>query len=419
MWVSKKFTYAPLKEVYSLIEKIVKRMVSVELVTVFEAYNRVLAEDIISDVNIPPFNVSHVDGYALKSMDTLHASISNPVPLKVIGRIYLDGGYRGRVESGEAVYISTGCALPDGADAVVPVERVRDRGGYIEVLQPLLPGENVIPAGADVKKGEKVLSVGRVLRAQDIKLLADIKRWSVKVFKRPSVALISVGSELTNRIEEADKKKFDSHSIAISILINEAGGIPINLGVVPDESSAITNALREGLEKADIVVTIGGASIGERDYVLETVKQLGEPEIMIRGIKVQPGRVTSLCVIKGKPIVMLPGHFQSTLVGFYTVLLPLIRVFIGMEPTEACLIVRARLSRKIIVREFLPFERVRFVKLVKSSEGYLAEPNLGSSSLISIVTNSDGFIIIPSGKDIIDENEWVDVHLLRGLYSFR
>lgn len=186
------------------------------------------------------------------------------------------------------------------------------------------------------------------------------------------------------------------------ILINEAGGIPINLGVVPDESSAI-----------------GGASIGEKDYVLETVKQLGEPEIIIRGIKVQPGRVTSLCVIRGKPIVMLPGHFQSTLVGFYTVLLPLIRVLIGMEPTGACLIVRARLFRKIIVRGFLPFERVRFVKLVKSSEGYPAEPNLGSSSLISIVTNSDGFIIIPGGKDVIDESERVDVRLLRGLYPFR
>lgn len=419
MWVSKKFTYVSLREARILLREVVKGRRLEESVPVFQAYNRVLAEDIISDIDIPPFPISHVDGYAVRSEDTLQASIKNPVSLKVIGRIYLDEVYKGEVKSGEAAYISTGCALPNGADAVAPVERVRERGSYIEVLRPLHPRENVIPAGADVKRGEKVFCTGHILRAQDIKLLIDLKKWIVRVFRRPVVALLSVGSELTDRFEEADKKRFDSHSAAISILIGEAGGISMNLGVVPDDINAIVSKLREGVGKADIVVTIGGASIGEKDYVLEAAKRIGESKIVIRGIKVQPGRVTSLCILNDKPVVMLPGHFQSTLVGFYAILLPLIRLLSGLEPDEPCLTVRARLARKIVIGEFLPFDRVRFVKLMRISGDYFAEPILGSSSITSVVTNSDGFIIVPHGKDILEEGEEVNVHLIKGLYPFR
>lgn len=419
MWVSKKFNYISLKEAHLLMREVVKGRPSEEVVPVFQAYNRVLAEDIISDVNIPPANVSHVDGYALKSEDTLQASINNPVSLRVIGKIYLDEGYKGIVKNSEAVYISTGCTLPNGADAVVPVERVRDKGNYIEVLRPLKPGENVIPAGADVRKGEKIFGAGRILRAQDIKILIDMKKWTVKVFRKPIVAIISIGNELTDRIEEADKKKFDSHSIAISILISEAGGVPLNIGIAPDEINTIICMLKEGLVKADIVATIGGASIGERDYVLEAIRQIGESKILIRGVKVQPGRVTSLCILNRKPIVLLPGHFQSTLVGFYAVLLPLIRLLSGLHPEDPCLVVRAKLSKRIIIREFLPFDRVRFVKVIRVPEGYLAEPILGASSIVSIVSNSDGFIMIPQGKEVVEKGEEVDVHLLKGLYPFR
>ncbi|MEM1716523.1 MAG: molybdopterin molybdotransferase MoeA [Candidatus Bathyarchaeia archaeon] len=419
MWIPKKFAYMSLSEAHILLREIARGKRSEETVPVFQAYDRVLAEDIISDINIPPFPVSHVDGYAVRSEDTLQASINNPVSLKVIGRIYLDEVYRGEVKSGEAAYISTGCALPNGADAVTPVERVRERGGYIEVLRPLHPRENVIPAGADVKKGEKVFCTGHILRAQDIKLLIDLKKWMVKVFRRPIVALFSVGSELTDRFEETDKKKFDSHSAAISILISEAGGVPMSLGVVPDDTNAIISKLREGIEKADVVVTIGGASIGEKDYVLEATKRIGESKVVIRGIKVQPGRVTSLCILNDKPIVMLPGHFQSTLVGFYAILLPLIRLLSGLEPEEPCLTVRARLTRKIVIREFLSFDRVRFVRLMKVLGNYFAEPILGNSSIASVVTNSDGFIIVPCGRDILEEGEEVNVHLIRGLYPFK
>jgi molybdopterin biosynthesis enzyme len=154
MWVSKKFAYTPLREAHRLIAEITKGKTQQESVPVFHAYNRVLAEDIISDVDIPPFNISHFDGYAVRAEDTFKASVYSPVLLKVVSRIYPGEEFEGGVNAGEAVYISTGCALPAGANAVIPVEMAKNKGDYIEVLRGVQPYENVVPAGADVK-GEK------------------------------------------------------------------------------------------------------------------------------------------------------------------------------------------------------------------------------------------------------------------------
>jgi len=414
--MSKKFAYTPLGEVHQLIAEITKGKTQQESVPVFHAYNRVLAEDIISDVDIPPFSVSHFDGYAVRAEDTFEASINNPVLLKVVGRIYLDEEFEGGVNAGEAAYISTGCALPAGADAVIPVERAKNKGDYIEVWRGIQPYENVVPAGVDVKKGEKVFEVGHVLRAQDIKFLIDMKKWRVKVFKKPVVAIASVGNELTDRVEEADKKKFNSHGVVISILVHEAGGVPLNLGIAPDEVDAIKTTLRMGLEKADVMVTIGGASVGEKDHVLEALNQLGTTKSMVRGIRVQPGRVTSLSVLDEKPIVMLPGHIQSTLVGFYSILLPLIRLMSGLPLKAEHEKLKAKISRKIVIKEYAPFERVRFVRVTRISGDYVAEPVIGDSSLTSVVVKANGFIIIPEGKEAVEEGEEVNVHFLKGLF---
>jgi len=416
MWMSKKFAYTPLGEAHQLIAEITKGKTQQESMPVFHAYNRVLAEDIISDVDIPPFSVSHFDGYAVRAEDTLEASINNPVLLKVVGRIYLDEEFKGEVNAGETAYISTGCALPAGADAVIPVEGAKNKGDYIEVLRGMQPYENVVPAGVDVKKGEKVFAVGHVLRAQDIKFLIDMKKWAVKVFKRPVVAIASVGNELTDRIEEADKKKFNSHGVVISILVHEAGGVPLNLGIAPDEVDAIKRTLRMGLEKADVMATIGGASVGEKDYVLEALNQLGTTKSMVRGIRVQPGRVTSLSVLDEKPIVMLPGHIQSTLVGFYSILLPLIRLMSGLPLKAEPETLRAKISRKIVVKEYVSFERVRFVRVTRIYGDCVAEPVIGDSSLTSVVVKANGFIIIPEGKEAVEEGEEVNVHFLKGLF---
>ena len=416
MWISKKFAYTSLRDVHQLIGEMTRGKAECEVAPVFQAYNRVLAEDIISDVDIPPVSVSHFDGYAVRAEDVFQASVNNPVLLKVVGGIYLGEEFSGEVNVGEAAYISTGANLPVGANAVVPVELARDKGDFIEVRRRVKPYENVIPAGSDVKRGETIFKVGHVLRAQDVKFLVDVKKWRVKVFKKPVVAIVSVGSELTSRIEEADKRKFNSHGEMISILVGEAGGVPVNLGVAPDDVNAVKRLLKKGLEKADILVTVGGASVGEKDCVLEAVKQLGSSKVLVRGVKVQPGRVTSLTVAGGKPIVMLPGHVQSTLVGFYFILLPLMRRMAGHPSPFPFTALKARMSRKILVKEFASFVRVRFVNVTEAEGSFIAEPIMGDSSLTSVVVKANGFIIIPEGMEVIEKGEFVNVHLVNGLF---
>jgi len=421
MWISKKFNYISLEEAHQLIRKAIgQKKLGREVVSVFHAYNRVLAEDVISDVDIPPASISHFDGYAVRAEDTSQASIDNPVLLRVVGRSYLDEEYEGEVNVGEAVYISTGCKLPAGANAVIPVELTKTKGDFIEVRHSIRPCQNVIPAGMDVKRGETVFKIGHVLRAQDIKFLADIKKWKVKVFKKPVVAIASVGSELTSQIEETDVKKFNSHGLMISFLVKEAGGIPLDLGIAPDDVNAIKRVLREGLKKADIVATIGGASIGEKDYVWEAIKLLGTPKVTVRGIKVVPGRVTSLSIVDDKPIVMLPGHVQSTLVGFYSILLPLIRLMSGLPLASPLMTLKAKMSQEIVHthKKYAPFERIIFVKVTKIADDYVIEPVLGDSFLTSVVAKADGFIMIPKGKQVVKKGEEVNVHFIKGLFPF-
>lgn len=411
MQVYKKFNYVSLEDAYNLIRNAITMQVKKEEVPVYNAYNRVLAEDIISRVNIPAASVSHFDGYAVKAEDTAKASVDNPFLLRVVGRSFLNKEFEGEVKNGETAYISTGCKLPIGADAVIPVELTKVNGEFIEVRHRVKPYENVIPAGADAKKGEKVFSSGLVLRAQDIKFLIDIKKWKVKVFKKPVVAIVSVGSELTDRIEEADERKFNSHGVMIPFLVNEVGGLSLNLGVAVDDVSDIKRLIKIALEKADISVTIGGASVGEMDYVLEAVNQMGTSKVLVRGIKVQPGRVTSVVMVENKPIVMLPGHVQSTLVGFYLILTPLIRFMSGLPLTIPYLKLKAKMARKIAVKEFPSFKRVRFVKVTETCGGYVANPVIGDSSLTRVVVESNGFIVLAEGKETVEEGEEVDVHL--------
>jgi len=416
MWVSKKFNCLSLEEAHKLIKKTIKGETRQEVVSVFQAYNRVLAECIISDVDLPPVSISHFDGYAVRAEDTLQASVNNPILLRVVGRIYLDEEYKGEVNVGEATYISTGCKLPTGADAVIPVELAKMEGDFIEVRHSIQPYENVIPAGMDAKRGETIFKVGHTLRAQDIKFLVDIKKWKVKVFRNPVVAIVPVGSELTNQIEDVDVKKFNSHSLMISILVKEAGGVPLDLDIAPDDVNAIKRLLREGLKKADIVVTIGGASVGEKDYVWEAINLLGTSKVIVRGIKVLPGRVTSLSVVNNKPIVMLPGHVQSTLVGFYSILLPLIRLMSGLPSTFPFMTLKARMGQEMVHNKYSSFERIRFVKVTKVADDFIVKPVAGDSSLTSVVAKTNGFIIIPKGKEVIKKGEEVNVHFINGLF---
>jgi len=389
-----------------------------EVVPIHEAYGRVLAEDVISPINIPQRDSSHFDGYAVRAEDTAHASVDNPVFLKVTGRISPGERAERGINVGEAYYITTGAFLPEGANAVIMVEATATvEKDLIKVCKSMQPGENVIPAGRDVKRGETVLKKGHVLRAQDVGLLAALRIGEVKVVRRPVVAIISTGDELVDRFEGAEPNKVvNSHSLIISRLVTEAGGIPVEMGITPDDVLKIKEKIEEGLRKADIVLTIGGSSAGEKDFVPKAINSMGKPGVIVHGIKRKPGRVSGLGVIGGKPIVMLPGLVQSMIVGFHVFALPLIRLANGLPPNSQ-LTIRAKVAKKVPFKSFIPFQQVTFVKMRRTKDGFIAEPVTGESNLLSVPVKADGFIVTPEHKSVVKEGEEVEVHLLPGLFS--
>jgi molybdopterin molybdotransferase len=388
-----------------------------EAVPTCEAYGRVLAEGIEAPMSLPPRDSSHFDGYAIRSEDTLHASVASPVFLRVIGRIYPGERALKKVNPGEAYYITTGAFLPEGTNTVIAVEAtVIDERATIRINKTVQSSEHVIPAGKDVKKGEIILKKGHVLRAQDNGLLIALRISKVKVVKRPVVAIISTGDELTDRIETDPIKVVSSHSLIVSKLVMEAGGVPVDLGIAPDNIIRISEKIGEGLRKADMILTIGGCSAGEKDFVTRAIDSMGKPGVMVHGIKRKPGRVSGLGIINGKPIVMLPGLIQSTIVGFHVFALPLIRLASGLPTTNSLPAITAKIAEEVSFKSFTPFQQVTFVKIKRAQDGFIAEPILGDSSLLSIPVKASGFIVTPEHKSIIKKWEEVEVHLIPGLF---
>jgi molybdenum cofactor synthesis domain-containing protein len=385
-----------------------------EVIPSRDANGRVLAEDVVSKIDLPSRNLSHFDGYAVRAEDTVSASNNNPVFLKVVGRIYLATRGNLRMDSGETCYITTGAFLPEGANAVIMVEEATNvKTDVIKVCRTMRVGENVIPAAEDVKRGETVLTKGHVLRAQDIGMLATLRVGKVNVFRRPVVAIISTGDELADRVEEAESDKVvNSHSLTVSEWVKECGGIPIELGIAPDDSARIKEKIDEGLGKADIVLTIGGCSAGDKDFVPRAINLVGEPGVIIRGIKRKPGRRSGLGVINGKPIVMLPGLIQSTIAGFLVFALPLIRLVGGLPATSQLPTISAKIAEDISFGSFTSFQQVTFVRIKKEQDQFIAEPILGESTLLSVPVKADGFIVTPENKSMIAKWEEVDVQML-------
>jgi molybdenum cofactor synthesis domain-containing protein len=239
----------------------------------------------------------------------------------------------------------------------------------------------------------------------------------LKVVKRPVVAIISTGDELTDDIEETEPTKVvNVSSLIISKLIMEAGGIPVELGIAPDSILRIKEKIKEGLREADIVLTIGGCSAGEKDFVPRTINSMGEPGVIVHGIKRRPGRVSGFGVVDGKPIVMLPGLIQSSIVGFHVFALPLIRSARGLSTTDFLPTIRAKILENISFETFTSFQQVTFVKIKRSEDGFMAEPFLGESGLLSVPVRASGFIVTPEHKSFIKKGEEVEVHLMPGLF---
>jgi molybdopterin molybdotransferase len=355
-----------------------------------------------------------MDGFAINAEETFGASESNPAEIKIIGAVHIGETPRIGIGRGEAVAVATGSHMPEGADAVVMSEYTRVVGERLEVVTSVVPGENVSKRGEDVKKGAVVIKKGTRIRPQDIGILSALGIHEVSVTKKPRVAVISTGDELIDPGEEWIKGKiYDINRHMTKAEIIEAGGVPLDFGIVRDDSDEIRESLVRALARSDIVIISAGTSVGERDLVPNILEEIGEPGLLVHGVSLRPGYPTGLAVVDEKPVVSLPGYPVSNAMAFREIVRPLLARFldtnINVEAT-----VRARLSRRVAAPGGLR-TCVR-VTLSGDKDNLVAEPIAASGAgLISSLTKADGLLIISEDSEGVDVGEEADIVLLRPL----
>ncbi|HID43723.1 MAG TPA: molybdopterin molybdotransferase MoeA [Archaeoglobaceae archaeon] len=381
-----------------------------ELIFLTEAVNRILAEDIISEFNIPHFDRAAVDGYAVRAEDTFGASFDNPLLLKIVDKVEIGEKRHVKIGKWEAVRIATGGKMPEGSNAVVMIEYTKRINGSVEIYRSVTPNENVSVLGEDVKAGEIILKKGTVLKPQDVGMFAASGRKMVEVLKKPVVSVFSTGDELVDAGENLEEGNIvDTNRYAILSALKMLGCDVIDLGISKDIGEEIKSRIEKGLRNSDMVIVSGGTSVGEKDLLPEIISELGE--IVVHGVATKPGMPAGLAKVENKPVVMLPGFPVAALVAFYNFVPPILEKML-----DACIwerrYVKAIASRRIPSKEGVrTFTRV---VLRKTEKGYLADPvRTSGSGILSSMVKSHGFAIIPEESEGIEEGDEIEVLLLR------
>ncbi|MDH4161731.1 MAG: molybdopterin molybdotransferase MoeA [Nitrospirota bacterium] len=388
-----------------------------------ETLGRVLARDILSPSDHPEFDRSTMDGYAVRSADTFGAAESHPALLTVIGDIPMGTMPDRTIGKGECMKIATGGALPQAADAVVMFEHVQAvDAATIEVVKPVGPRDHVISAGDDLKKGERVLPKGQVLRPQDMSILASIGVATVPVFEKPRVAIISTGNEIVSADSLPGPGQIrDSNSYNLEGLITLAGGTTRRMGIIPDNEDRLRTTLLAAMTDCHIVLFSGGSSVGTADFTAKVINDIGSPGVLVHGISIKPGKPLIVGIVKRRtsgehiPVFGLPGHPAAVAICFELFVKPVLALFTGavMHPALTGIylgqVVKAKLSRSVPSapgRE----DHVR-VMLERRDDGLWAKPVFGASGLISTLVKAVGTVVIPKNAIGIETGEEVEVRL--------
>jgi molybdenum cofactor synthesis domain-containing protein len=385
----------------------------VEEIPLLEAWNRVLAENVTAKMDIPPFNRSTVDGYAVKAEDTFGAEENKPAKLNVCGTVNVGEMPKIIVKQGTAAEIVTGAPIPEGADAVLMFEQTERKGDELYVYDAVAKNENVMKAGADIKKGETVLKTGQFLGSREIGVLASIGMAKAKVYITPRVAVLSTGNEIAEPGEKLPPGKiYDINAYSLSAAVLESGGKPVYFGVLPDDMSVLQKTLKSALESADMVITSGGVSIGPKDVVPQTLNSLGKPGVIICGMATKPGKPTTVGLINGKIVFALPGHPTSALLTFHLIVRPIVQRLAGRKAQKPLKV------RAFAAMRMFPAKGRRTFVMVKlrrdESNRLVAEPvPTGLSGAITTLSKADGFVEISEKQQFVDAGEEVLVQLLK------
>jgi molybdenum cofactor synthesis domain-containing protein len=411
--------YTSVRTSYSKLLNAINIRLMAESIFTEHAIGRVLWTDIISHTDIPSSNCSHMDGFVVKYNDINTISQNGPIKLRVVPR-RKDGKRENQILlTGQTIRVSTGEVLPRLGDTVIPLEHTQfdSKNSTIIIQRDFAKGSFVSFKGSEIARKDLLLNERHVLRAQDLALVSMLGIRKLKIFKKPMVAIIPTGNELTEDITKIKRGKIlNTNSRVISNLIETSGGTPLDLGITPDNIQKIKNKIRVALSESDIILTTGGSSVGLRDLVAESINDIGKPGILVHGVKLDRGRVTGLAALRSIPVIILPGPIQGAVNAFIVFAQPLIRLMLGLNPFNKPFL-SAKLTEDWNARKkFQNFTKIVYVKMSRSASGeFRAKPITGETTDITVLTGTNGFILVPESLTMIKRGQKVKINIFPGL----
>jgi len=390
---------------------IVEPIGDVEEIPVGESLGRVVARDVTSPMDIPPFDRSAMDGYAVRSGDVSSASHNNPIRLRIVGYSTTGGGFEGVVRPGEAVKIDTGAPMPRGADAVVMVEYVEEGDGYIDVYKSVSRYENVSLRGEDLRRGDRVVPRGRVIAPQDLPTLYSLGIGTVEVYRKPVVGIVAFGSELVEG-DPGPGMIRESNRPFLRAFLSEQPVEILDMGIKPDEPDTVRETLLEMAERCDMIVSTGGTSLGGDDIVTRVVDEIGK--VHVHGVALQPSKPVLIASINGKPYLGLPGYPVAVAISSEVFLRPAVQRLAGVRGIYIPRVVRGVLRRRVPSKPGLRhYVRVR---VWREGDSYVVEPIYASGAgVTSSLALGDGYLVIPEEVEGFEKGSEVEVILYRSV----
>ena len=366
-----------------------------------DSFGRVLAEDVSALQDIPPFNRSGVDGFAVVASDTDQASPDDQVPLELADTVYAGSAPANAVVPSRCVKIATGARVPPGADAVVMVEDTITESRRVSVLKPVRPGENVDRIGSDISKGEMLINTGALLHASRVGVLASQGISSVTVYSRPKVAILPTGEEIVEPGRELSGSQiYDINSHTLSAMVRLNGCEPVLLPIAGDCLEDLENKMEHAL-RADMVLTSGGSSVGEKDLIMDIMEARGR--VFFHGVRIKPGKPTTFSEMAGRPVLGMPGNPTTCLIVAYLFMAPALRKLARL-PQQPSRVVNAVMAKKVTGS----YSRTQFLT-VRIEDGKV-HPVFKESSAITSMSRAEGYVVVPENAEI-NEGSPVEVVL--------